>query len=188
MNSYQDTDGCPDTQVGSISIKSDPSGANVFVDGVSKGTSPKTVSDLSPGSHTVKCSLFNYKDVEKTVSVSTDGITNVVCSLSKPFPWLKFLGYALIAILLALAVYLIIKWLRKPKPVAPVVKEKPRFCMGCGTRMELKDKKCMECGAAPQQFTGDAKSCKNCEARGKKTYNPATAKFCRECGASQPQE
>jgi hypothetical protein len=67
-------------------------------------------------------------------------------------------------------------------------KEKPRFCMGCGSRLGSKDKKCEKCEAAPQQFTGDAKSCKNCEGVGKKTYNPATAKFCRECGASQPKE
>jgi hypothetical protein len=66
-------------------------------------------------------------------------------------------------------------------------KEKPRFCMGCGTRMSAKDKKCQKCGAAPEQFTGPTKICKNCERKRKVTYLPSTAEFCSECGASQPK-
>jgi len=65
--------------------------------------------------------------------------------------------------------------------------EKPRFCMGCGSRMAVMDKKCGKCGASAAQFTGIAKVCKNCERNGKTTYLPATAEFCSECGASQPK-
>lgn len=64
-------------------------------------------------------------------------------------------------------------------------KEKARFCMGCGNRMSEKDKKCQKCGASPDQFTGAAKICKNCERSGKTTYIPLTAEFCSECGPKQ---
>jgi NADH pyrophosphatase NudC (nudix superfamily) len=59
-------------------------------------------------------------------------------------------------------------------------KEKPRFCMGCGTRMSVKDTVCQKCGASPSHFGGlETKTC-HCG-----TVLPFTASFCTECGAKQ---
>jgi len=59
-------------------------------------------------------------------------------------------------------------------------KEKPRFCMGCGTRMSVKDTVCQKCGASPSHFGGlETKTC-HCG-----TVLPFTASFCSECGAKQ---
>lgn len=66
---------------GNISITSSPSGAEVFVDGVSKGTAPITVSNIALGSHAVKCRLSGYLDNETTVNVVAGGVAPVTCML-----------------------------------------------------------------------------------------------------------
>ncbi len=58
-------------------------------------------------------------------------------------------------------------------------KEKPRFCMHCGTMMLPNAKACQNCGKTPLAGT-DTKSCQNCNA-----VIPIAAKFCSECGAGQ---
>jgi RNA polymerase subunit RPABC4/transcription elongation factor Spt4 len=59
--------------------------------------------------------------------------------------------------------------------------EKKRFCMHCGTSMKIDDTVCPKCGKAPPSDV-DVKECMNC-----KTVIPNIAKFCSECGASQPK-
>ena len=58
--------------------------------------------------------------------------------------------------------------------------EKPRFCMHCGAKMSAKDRSCPRCGNYPPSGV-DTKQCRNCN-----EVIPSVAKFCRECGASQP--
>jgi len=58
--------------------------------------------------------------------------------------------------------------------------EKPRFCMGCGNRMAVKEATCKKCGASPRDFGGPETRTCHCGA-----VIPATAKFCSECGAKQ---
>lgn len=57
---------------------------------------------------------------------------------------------------------------------------KPRFCMGCGSRLAAKGAACKECGASPADFGGPETRTCHCGA-----VIPATAKFCSECGAKQ---
>jgi hypothetical protein len=45
---------------GSISVASTPSGASVYLDGSSKGMTPKTITGVSAGSHTIKLSKSGY--------------------------------------------------------------------------------------------------------------------------------
>jgi len=58
-------------------------------------------------------------------------------------------------------------------------KEKPRYCMHCGTMMVFSAKACQNCGKTPLAGV-DTKNCPNCE-----SVIPAAAKFCSECGAGQ---
>jgi len=58
--------------------------------------------------------------------------------------------------------------------------EKKRYCMVCGQRMPIDARVCPSCGSAPPSGA-DTKVCPNCGA-----VIPIVAKFCRECGASQP--
>ncbi len=64
--------------------------------------------------------------------------------------------------------------------VSVTFKEKPRFCMGCGSRMSVGEKRCENCGASPSKFAGpETKTC-HCGA-----VLPYTANYCSECGAKQ---
>ncbi|MCK5660991.1 MAG: PEGA domain-containing protein, partial [Methanosarcinales archaeon] len=55
-------------ETGSIIVSSDPSGANVYLDGNYKGTSPLTINDVAPGNYKVKLTRNGYTD--ETISVS----------------------------------------------------------------------------------------------------------------------
>jgi ribosomal protein L40E len=57
--------------------------------------------------------------------------------------------------------------------------ERARYCMNCGTRMELNAKVCRNCGSAPLAGV-DTKTCSKCQ-----SVIPIAAKFCSECGAGQ---
>jgi len=58
--------------------------------------------------------------------------------------------------------------------------EKKRYCMHCGAQMSIHDNTCPKCGKMPPSGV-DVKECKNCG-----DVIPIVAKFCGECGASQP--
>jgi hypothetical protein len=62
---------------GSLYVTSVPTGADLFVDGSGRGTTPRTVSGLSPGSHTVKVSKAGYQDYTTTVTISDSVTTNL---------------------------------------------------------------------------------------------------------------
>jgi predicted ATP-binding protein involved in virulence len=56
---------------GSIDISSDPSGADVYLDGNYTGeTTPKNISKVVVGDHTIKLTKFGYDDVTRNVSIS----------------------------------------------------------------------------------------------------------------------
>lgn len=60
---------------GSISISSNPSGSNVYLDSIYKGTTPTTISGVLPGSHTIRLEKNDYEDyLLESVSV-TAGVT-----------------------------------------------------------------------------------------------------------------
>lgn len=68
---------------GNIFITSDPSGAEVLLDGTSRGLANPTLNipGLNPGSHKVLCRLAGYKDRENVVTVVSGVTTSVVCNL-----------------------------------------------------------------------------------------------------------
>ena len=55
---------------GFLSIESDPSGANVYIDGHYVGTTPLTDYKLSPGEHEVKIKKGGYNEYTKTVTIT----------------------------------------------------------------------------------------------------------------------
>ncbi len=67
---------------GNISISSSPTGAEVLVDGASKGSAPVTVPNVPPGSHAVKCKLSGYADNDNSATVTAGSTSSVICSLT----------------------------------------------------------------------------------------------------------
>jgi hypothetical protein len=60
----EDSDG-----TGTLSIRSDPVGAQIFVDGVHLGITPLSGQALSPGSHVLRLELPGYASVSKVVTM-----------------------------------------------------------------------------------------------------------------------
>jgi PKD repeat protein len=55
---------------GSIIITSNPSGANVYLDGKTSGTTPLTLQNVNPGTHTILLTMQGYTDASRTVDVA----------------------------------------------------------------------------------------------------------------------
>ncbi|KQC03989.1 MAG: hypothetical protein APR53_04245 [Methanoculleus sp. SDB] len=66
---------------GSISVSSSPTGATIYLDGVNKGTTPATLTGISPGTHTVKLTKSGYYDYTKTVTVVAGQTTAMSATL-----------------------------------------------------------------------------------------------------------
>jgi hypothetical protein len=65
------------TPTGSISVSSAPSGADIYLDGAYKGTTPATISDVTPGSHALKLEKYGYEEWLTSVQV-TSGVTKSI--------------------------------------------------------------------------------------------------------------
>lgn len=59
----------PDT-LGSLSVKTDPAGAFIFIDGVQRGVAPATIPGLSAGTHTLLLKLDGYQDISTPVTIA----------------------------------------------------------------------------------------------------------------------
>ena len=57
----------PDT--GSLTVRSDPNGAEVFLDTERVGTTPLTIPEVSPGTHVLLISLSGFEDHAAVVTV-----------------------------------------------------------------------------------------------------------------------
>jgi len=68
---------------GSISVSSDPCGANVYLDGAYEGMTPKTISGVLIGSHTIRLEKTDYKDyLLEPVSVEAETTTPITAQLA----------------------------------------------------------------------------------------------------------
>nr|QNO51334.1 hypothetical protein HDBBLJII_00031 [Methanosarcinales archaeon ANME-1 ERB6] len=65
----------------SIYVASSPSGASVYLDGSYEGKTPKTITGVSAGSHTIKLSKSGYKDYTRTTSVKAGKRTIIKANL-----------------------------------------------------------------------------------------------------------
>lgn len=78
---------------GSLEVKSEPSRATIYVDGVNKGTTAKVINEVLIGSHKVTLEKEGYVPYEKTVDVKegeTTYLTDV--KLSPSSGWITFEG------------------------------------------------------------------------------------------------
>jgi len=68
---------------GTIDIQSNPDGATVYLDGEDTGNiTPYIITNVEPGTHTVKLVLYHYKYRESTVTVNADETTYINWSLT----------------------------------------------------------------------------------------------------------
>ena len=82
-------------QTGSIDVTSTPSGADIYLDGSNKGTTPKTISKVSAGSHTIKVTAGGYEDYSKRVTVTAGETASIFVELEVgeiPLPRMVFIG------------------------------------------------------------------------------------------------
>jgi hypothetical protein len=69
-----------------LTVTSDPTGANVSVDGQSYGRTPLTLRDLPAGSHTVVVTMAGKQPITRTVDLRAGGTHDVVANLEPEAP------------------------------------------------------------------------------------------------------
>jgi PEGA domain/Viral BACON domain len=69
--------------VGSIDIKSTPTGASIYLSGSYEGATPKTISGVPAGSHTIKITTSGYEDYNEKVTVTSGETASVSVDLVK---------------------------------------------------------------------------------------------------------
>jgi hypothetical protein len=72
--------------VGSLLVQSDPSGAQVFVDGVDRGKAPASVNDLKPGEHEVMLQAPGGAPVRQRVVIEAGVTASVLAPVSTAAP------------------------------------------------------------------------------------------------------
>jgi hypothetical protein len=88
---------------GSLTVITDPAGAQVLVDGDVKGVSPATIPGLSAGSHTLLMRMEDYYDLSTTVNVTAGQTQNYTTGLRKVFrPSVVDIGLAGLVILIVI--------------------------------------------------------------------------------------
>jgi hypothetical protein len=95
----------PTTAVGTLTISSSPSPADVYVDNVFRGYTPLTLTDISPGSHAITLSLTGYQNWLGNVQVSGGQTTTVQGTLipnPTTVPTTKAPGFGVLAGITAL--------------------------------------------------------------------------------------
>jgi hypothetical protein len=70
------------TATGSLSIRSDPTGARVTIDGQPRGTTPATIPNLSVGTHTVVLELGGRK-VTQAVKIDAGSTAQLVVPIPR---------------------------------------------------------------------------------------------------------
>lgn len=72
-----------EVQNGFISVDTNPSGANVFIDGDLKGVTPLNNYPLKPGIHTIVISKFGYMDYTRSVNIEANKTFTISVTLIK---------------------------------------------------------------------------------------------------------
>lgn len=101
----------PSPTTGGISVTSQPSGADVYLDNLYKGVTPIVIPDITEGSHVVNLKLNDHDDATETVQVIKGQTTPFYVVLPSTHHSSVLLGYILIAglgiIVVSVILYLI---------------------------------------------------------------------------------
>ncbi|MDO8871955.1 MAG: PEGA domain-containing protein [Methanoregula sp.] len=76
---------------GHVTIRTEPPGGDLYVDGKSRGVTPLTVDNLLPGRHEILIRRMGYEDYHDVISVATD-ITTEYTEYLVPLPGTGFLS------------------------------------------------------------------------------------------------
>ena len=73
----------------SIQVTSNPAGAGVYLDGLSKGVTPSSgyldISDLSPGTYTIHLTLSGYTDYTTQITLSRNEVATISADLTSTY-------------------------------------------------------------------------------------------------------
>jgi PKD repeat protein len=93
----------PVTSTGSLTVITDPDGAQISIDGDIKGVSPATIPGLSAGPHKLLLKLEDYYDLSTTVNVTASQNQNYTTALRKAFrPSTVEIGLAVLVFLIVI--------------------------------------------------------------------------------------
>lgn len=76
----------PTPGYGSVTISSDPRGADVYLDGEHKGTTTLTLTNIPAGKYNMVMKMPGYVESNSTITVAADKVTTVKKSLKKGKP------------------------------------------------------------------------------------------------------
>ncbi len=71
---------------GQITVRSSPSGANIYLDNAYRGITPLTLVEIPQGSHTIRLKLNGYQDWQSSVNVAAQSSTDVSGTLAANVP------------------------------------------------------------------------------------------------------
>jgi hypothetical protein len=71
-------------KTGTVSVSSTPTGARVYLDGVDRGTTPVTITGVSPGVHLIRVTKSGYEDYSTGVFVRSGQTATVSITLRYP--------------------------------------------------------------------------------------------------------
>jgi len=69
------------TGAGTLSVATEPSGAQVFIDNIPRGTTPATIKGLPAGSHTLRFEHAGYQNMTVPVIINSGGTTEYAAKL-----------------------------------------------------------------------------------------------------------
>lgn len=78
---------------GTVNVSSNPTGADVLVDGDFVGNSP-AILKLAPGKHTISVKMSGYADWSKEITVESGADVQLTANLEKPSPQTIALDYS----------------------------------------------------------------------------------------------
>jgi LPXTG-motif cell wall-anchored protein len=68
---------------GTIIATSNPAGANVYLDGMDKGSSPATITNVSSGLHTVSFTKTGYTSASRSITMTAGQTMQITVDLTK---------------------------------------------------------------------------------------------------------
>jgi hypothetical protein len=73
-------------ETGALAISTEPSGANISIDGKDAGIAPLTIADLVPGNHTISVTKSGYNPSEQQVTITAGPASQLAISLTPISP------------------------------------------------------------------------------------------------------